>query len=129
MKQDILPINEEDHIEEEIEDIIGDGSPFVSKENSTKQPTTQGSTSEVASNGKKETPTTEDHIEFSESLKRREGYLQANLELINHSGSNTHTFGRRSRAAVDGDEVANEEENEELTREASKPALAQQNYY
>ena len=126
MKQDILPINEEDHIEEEIEGIIGEGSPFVSKNNSSKQPTTQDSTSEVASQVKKETPAKEDLIEFSESLKRREGSLRANLELIDHSGSNTHTFGRRSRVVVEGDEVANEEEeNEELTREASKPVLAQ----
>jgi hypothetical protein len=134
LKQDILPINEEDHIEEEIEGIIGDGSPLlVTKENSSKQPTTQDSTSEVASLGKKETPTTEDLIEFSVSMKIREGYLRGNLEqLIDHSGSNTHTFGRRSRVAVEGDELADEtEEAEELTREATKQAIVivQQKYY
>ena len=43
--------------------------------------------------------------------------MRANLDLIDHSGSNTHTFGRRSRAAVEGDEDDYEEdEAEELDR-------------
>jgi len=44
--------------------------------------------------------------------------LRANLDMIDHSGSNTHTFGRRSRAAVEGDEedYVEEEEAEELDR-------------
>lgn len=58
----------------------------------------------------------EDQIPFSESFKRKEGIVNpANGEslklpkngakdLVEHSGSNTHTFGRRSRAGAEGGE-------------------------
>ena len=55
--------------------------------------------------------------------------MRANLDLIDQSGSNTHTFGRRSRAAAEGDEeMYAEEETDDLVREASKATFEQQKY-
>ena len=58
----------------------------------------------------------EEQIEFTESYKRN-----VKLDVVDPTGSDVHTFGRRSRAQVEasGDITDDKDENEEeLTREA-----------
>ena len=114
--------DEDDPIEEEIEGYTGNQSPAVQsssqKEGTT---TTQDSTSEAASRNKKELMLKEERIEFTESLKRREGILKDAMG-VDHSGSNTQTFGRQSRtgeASQDPATLPGEETEEELVREGA----------
>lgn len=106
LKKEIQLINEEQPIEEEIEGANGaDSSPFNSKK--SKQGSgltaTQDSTSEPSSKDKAGRATPPDHaapvVDFSDSMKRCDA---KNMDLlVDQSGSNTHTFGRRSR--IDGE--------------------------
>ena len=51
-----MMINEEEHIEEEIEGIVGNASPPPKKLNSSKHPTTQDSSSEARSHVENDIP-------------------------------------------------------------------------
>ena len=98
-------------IEEEIEGAEGTSPVVISQkgsQTSKDKATTKDSSSEAAKNADAD----EEQIEYSETMKVREGVLQPakhapNLDemLIDQSGSNTHTFGRRSRAE-NGDSVS-----------------------
>lgn len=128
LEREIIQEGEEEPIEEEIEG--ANISPNIRKQkaeshssNEKAPSTTKDSSSEVASRNKKDPHQTfvEEQIEFSESFKNRDSQHQAikqkpNLvsgthenSLDDHTGSKSHTFGRRSLAdAAEEDDQEND---------------------
>ena len=157
LKNDIMVINEgeEDPIEEEIEG--GSPSPNIQKQKS--KATTKESSSEEGprvrnsrNQGQQNVQTfaeQDEHIEFSESFKKREVDEKKQLKLktvaiaasnddsCDVSKSNSQTFGKRSRAAAaaeaengesyEEDYEEEDQESEDITRERSQPSSAQSN--
>ena len=127
LKQDlVIKEGEEEPIEEEIEGgAEGTQSPPIIKhKSSSSNPATTKDSSDKESRNRKEdqyATFADEHIEYSESFKKRENVKKVLIlaaatsqeNSLDPSGSNSQTFGRRSRAQKAEESGGRQEEYED----------------